>query len=120
MFTVIRSLFAITWVRRSVAAVVFMAVGYFGVTRAVDHVTDVIDRAAKYDDAQVEIQRNRIRGIGRTYLGGGNLVALIGSHGYLEVAAPGASAALILGARVGTVVRVIPVAKVGASENRRS
>ena len=55
MFTVIRSLFAITWLRRSVAAVVFMAVGYFGMTRAVDYVTNIIDRAAKYDDAQVEI-----------------------------------------------------------------
>lgn len=55
MLAVIRGLFAITWLRRSVAAVVFMAVGYFGVTRAVDRVTDTIDRAAKYDAAQTTI-----------------------------------------------------------------
>ena len=62
---------------------------------------------------EVEIQRRRINGISKTYLGGADLVALIGSHGYLEVAVPGASAARTLDAGVGAVVRVVPVAEAG-------
>ena len=62
---------------------------------------------------EVEIQRRRIKRISRTYVGGDDLVALIGSHGYLEVAAPGASAARTLDAGVGAVVRVVRADEAG-------
>ena len=55
---------------------------------------------------QVEIERGRVGGLGRTYGEGTGLRALIGSHGYLEIAERNDSAADRLAAGVGSVVRV--------------
>jgi len=55
--------------------------------------------------ATVEIEDSRIQGLSRSYSGEG-LVALIGSHGYLEVAIGRGSAAQRLGATVGTRLTV--------------
>ncbi len=61
---------------------------------------------------QVEVKGRRIVGLSRTYHEGEQrlergLVALVGSHGYLEVAVQDGSAALTLGAGVGEPVCVI-------------
>lgn len=55
----------------------------------------------------VEIANGRIAGLSTTYSEGTRLVALIGSHGYLEIAAPKGDAATTLGAGVGSEVRVV-------------
>ncbi len=62
---------------------------------------------------QVEIKGQRIPRLSRTYHDGdpdlsgpGGLVALMGSHGHLEIALPGGSAAALLGAGAGEPVRV--------------
>ena len=60
---------------------------------------------------QVEIKGRRIAGLAGTFGEGdpeadGGLIALVGSHGYLEVAVRNGSAALTLGAGVGEPVRV--------------
>ncbi|MHC4914141.1 MAG: SAM hydrolase/SAM-dependent halogenase family protein, partial [Planctomycetota bacterium] len=59
-------------------------------------------------DLKVEVGRRRIRGPARTYgdVPRGRLVALVGSHGFLEVAAREADAARLLRARRGTRVSV--------------
>ena len=62
---------------------------------------------------QVEIKGRRIAGLAQTFGDGkpgpGGLLALVGSHGYLEVAVRNGSAALTLDAGVGEPVRVTPV-----------
>ncbi|MFN8524492.1 MAG: SAM-dependent chlorinase/fluorinase [Chloroflexota bacterium] len=45
-----------------------------------------------------------IQGLSRTYQDGEGLVALIGSHGFLEIAVPNGSAAAVLGVGVGETV----------------
>lgn len=54
----------------------------------------------------VDIGGRKIRGLSETYAQGGGLAALIGSHGYLEVALAGGNAAAELGVGVGEVVSV--------------
>ena len=54
----------------------------------------------------VEVGGKRIRGLTRSYAGEEELVAVAGSHGYLEVAVRGGSAAKRLGAKVGSKVIV--------------
>jgi len=57
-------------------------------------------------DVTVEIGGRRIRGLAKTYAEGPGLVALAGSHGYLEVALPNGNAARETGAKVGDEVIV--------------
>jgi S-adenosylmethionine hydrolase len=62
-------------------------------------------------DIHVEVKGRRIAGLADTFGEGepgtaGGLIALVGSHGYLEVAVRNGSAALTLGAGVGEPVRV--------------
>ena len=56
---------------------------------------------------EVEIQGRLIPGLSPAYAGAEELLAIIGSHGYLEIAVRGGSAAEYLGADVGTEVRVV-------------
>ena len=56
----------------------------------------------------VEIGGRVIKGLSRSYEEGEALTALIGSHGYLEVAERNGSAADKLGAEVGSSVRLAP------------
>ena len=57
--------------------------------------------------ADIEIGGRLIRGLSRTFADGDGLLALIGSHGYLEVALTEGSAAEHLRAAVGAGVKVI-------------
>ena len=57
-------------------------------------------------DAEVEIAGRRIRRLGRTYADSDGLLALVGSHGYLEIAEANGDAAARLRAAVGTDVTV--------------
>ncbi|MBI2170907.1 MAG: SAM-dependent chlorinase/fluorinase [Chloroflexi bacterium] len=57
-------------------------------------------------DVMVEVGGRQVRGLVETYGEGKGLVALIGSHGYLEVALAGGNAARELGVGVGAEVRV--------------
>ena len=60
-------------------------------------------------NAAVEIGGRVIEGISRSYAeGSGELVAIIGSHSYLEVARPNGDAARLLEAGIGDEVRVRP------------
>lgn len=54
----------------------------------------------------VEIRGHRILGISRNYQSGGGLLAIKGSHGYLEIAYRNDRAAMLTGATVGTKVTV--------------
>ena len=60
------------------------------------------------DGRSIEIAGERIRGLSRTYgdVGSGELVAYVGSSGYLEIAVREGSAATKLGADVGDPVQV--------------
>ena len=58
-------------------------------------------------DAEVAIGGSRIRGVSRSYAEGGELLAIIGSGGSLEIAARDGSAAQALGAGVGEPVVVM-------------
>ena len=60
---------------------------------------------AAYENAGVEVSGRRIDGLSRHFAGGG-LVAVIGSHGYLEVALENGSAAEHLEAGVGSEISV--------------
>ena len=62
------------------------------------------DRDA-YENAGIEVNGRRVDGLSRHFAGGG-LVAVIGSHGYLEVALENGSAAEHLGAKVGSDISV--------------
>ena len=55
----------------------------------------------------VQIGGRRIEGLSRSYASGGALLAVIGSHGYLEVAARNGSAAEDLGLGVGARLTVL-------------
>jgi hypothetical protein len=57
-------------------------------------------------DVMVDVGGRQIRGLVETYAQGQGLVALIGSHGYLEVALANGNAAAELGVGVGEVVKV--------------
>lgn len=70
-------------------------------------VTDIRGSDIARGPVSVEIADRTIDGLSATYgLEKGRLVALIGSGGYLEVAVTQGDAAVALGARVGTPVRV--------------
>lgn len=51
--------------------------------------------------ADVEVGSHTMPGLSESYAEGGDLLAIMGSSGYLEIAAPDGSAATRLGARVG-------------------
>jgi len=53
-----------------------------------------------------EVQDRRVSGLSRTYAGCGELLALIGSHGCLEIAEPMGNAARSLRAKVGDPIRL--------------
>jgi S-adenosylmethionine hydrolase len=80
-----------------------------------DHFGNLITNISAEDLAEVTVRQVQIRGhlipgLSRTYHDGdtppGELVALLGSHGYLEIARPDGSAAAELGAGQGEPVRV--------------
>ncbi len=56
---------------------------------------------------EVEIGGTSIKGLSRTFADGNGLLALIGSHGYLEIAEANGSAAERLSSGVGSAVRVV-------------
>lgn len=58
--------------------------------------------------AVVEIAGRRLAGVRRTYQEGEGLLALVGSSGYLEIAARNGNAAALLGADIGAPVVVQP------------
>ncbi len=62
--------------------------------------------AAMGRDVTVEIGGRRIRGLTQTYSDEAGLVALVGSHGYMEIALAKGDAARELGAKVGDEVTV--------------
>ena len=64
------------------------------------------DALAMGPELVTEVGGERIEGLASSYQAGTPYAALIGSHGYLEVAAANASAAAMLGARVGDAVVV--------------
>ena len=57
---------------------------------------------------RVVVAGREIAGLSPSYSAMGDLGAIMGSTGYLEIAAPNASAAALLGARVGTAVALSP------------
>ena len=54
----------------------------------------------------IEVKKQLIKGLSFSYVQGGQLLAIIGSHGYLEVSVRNGSAAATLGAGIGDEVRV--------------
>jgi S-adenosylmethionine hydrolase len=69
-------------------------------------VTDVRGEDLPAGRPTVEVAGHRIRELSLTYQKGAEILAVIGSSGYLEIAAPGASAAGLLGATLGMTVLV--------------
>ena len=59
-----------------------------------------------HDGVEVEVRGTRVRGLTSTYAADEGLAALIGSHGYLEIALTNGSAAEVLGVSVGDEVTV--------------
>lgn len=68
--------------------------------------TNVSEEAVVGRTVEVTVAGRTIRGVGRTYADGDGLVAVVGSNGFLEIAAAMGSAARELGVGVGAVVRV--------------
>ena len=66
-------------------------------------------------DLEVEVCGARIQGIARSYAEAGGLTALVGSHGYLEIAETNGRAADRLAAGVGSVLRLYTGGVVGHS-----
>ncbi|MBM3942513.1 MAG: SAM-dependent chlorinase/fluorinase [SAR202 cluster bacterium] len=80
-----------------------------------DHFGNLITNISAQDLAGVEVRCIEVKGhriydLSRTFQDEGRppgqLIALMGSHGYLEIALPGGSAAELLGAGTGEAVRV--------------
>jgi len=71
-------------------------------------VTDVRCEDLPAERSTVEVAGQRIVGLSPTYQEGAEIVAVVGSSGYLEIAAPRASAAELLGAALGIPVLVRP------------
>jgi S-adenosyl-L-methionine hydrolase (adenosine-forming) len=67
-----------------------------------------VERVELAPNAVVEIAGRTIRGISPHFQQEAELIALVGSSGLLEIAAPNGSAARVLGAGVGAHVRVLP------------
>jgi S-adenosylmethionine hydrolase len=57
--------------------------------------------------ATIEVGGHSIVGLSRTYAEGTDLLALIGSHGHLEISRKEGDAGAFLGAEVGDEVRII-------------
>ena len=76
----------------------------------IDHFGNLVSNIRSTDLPEgrimVEVQGRRISGLSRTYAGCEELLALIGSHGYLEIAEPMGSAARSLRAEVGAPIRL--------------
>jgi len=69
-------------------------------------VTDVLGEDLPGDRIAAEIAGRRVRGLSRAYQGGPEILALVGSSGYLEVAVRNGSAAALLGVGLGAAVTV--------------
>jgi hypothetical protein len=69
-------------------------------------VTDVRCKDLPAERPTVDLAGRRIVGLSLTYQEGDEIVAVVGSGGYLEIAAPRASAAELLGAALGMPVLV--------------
>ena len=71
-------------------------------------VTSVPVEAVADDRERVEVELGgrKVHGLSPTYAAGKGLMALVGSHGYLEVAVTNGSAAQLLGVRVGDEVTI--------------
>ncbi len=67
--------------------------------------SNLVSRAGSID---VEVKGYRIHGLSSSYAEGSDLLAIVGSHGNLEVSVKNGNAARSLGAAVGDPVRVIP------------
>ena len=67
-------------------------------------ITDIIGELIG-NDVSIEVLGHKIEGLSSCYAEGGELLALIGSSGFLEIAAKDGSAAKLLGAKVGDEVR---------------
>ena len=76
----------------------------------VDHFGNLVSNIRSPDivggEVEVEVGGARIKGLSRSYAEGRGVTALIGSHGYLEIAETNGSAAERLGAGVGSGVTV--------------
>jgi S-adenosylmethionine hydrolase len=71
-------------------------------------VTDVRCEDLPAGRPTVEVAGRRIAGLSLTYQESAEILAVVGSSGYLEIAAPGASAAGLMGAALGMPVLVRP------------
>lgn len=71
-------------------------------------VTDVRAQDLPQERVFIEIADRQIAGLRPAYEGEGELVAVVGSAGYLEIAVPNGDAAAMLGADIGTPVIVRP------------
>ncbi len=70
-------------------------------------VTTLLEAAlAGWESLVLEVGGTTVRGLVHTYAEADGLAALIGSHGYLEIAMSNGSAAQVLGVKVGDEVRV--------------
>ena len=69
-------------------------------------VTDIRCEDLQDERPTVEVAGGRVVGLSPTYREGAKIVAVVGSSGYLEIAAPKASAAELLGAALGMPVLV--------------
>jgi len=71
-------------------------------------VTDIRCEDLPAERPTVEVAGRRIVGLSPTYQEGAEILAVVGSSGYMEIAAPKASAAELLGAALGMPVLVRP------------
>jgi hypothetical protein len=71
-------------------------------------ITDVRVEDLPPGDAAIEVAGRTIQGVSASYEPGADLRAVTGSSGYLEIAAPGGSAAAVLKAALGETVVVRP------------
>jgi hypothetical protein len=69
-------------------------------------ITDIKAQDLTPGQVVIEVGGERIEGLTHTYTGGEKFLALIGSSGYLEVAAPKKNAASLLAAKIGDPVKI--------------
>ena len=76
----------------------------------VDHFGNLVSNIRLGDtigsSVEVEVKGRRIQGLSESFAGAAGLLAIVGSHGYLEIAVSNGNAADFLGATVGTSLRV--------------
>lgn len=70
-------------------------------------ITDIREGDLPGERLIIEVAGRRIERLSSSYAGGGGLAALIGSSGYLEIAAASADASRLLGVGVGAPVSLI-------------